>query len=67
MGRHGLIFTRYGVTVRFTESEIRTLDEAADIVGVTTYELLCQAVDRAGKASTHSPPEKGLEEVQKGS
>ena len=45
----------------------QVLDEAADIVGVTTYELLCQAVDRAGKASTHSPPEKWLEEVQKGS
>jgi len=42
-------FVKYPVPVRLTESQIRTLDEAAAAEGVSRSEFMRQAVDRAAK------------------
>ena len=51
MGRPALTpdQVKHSVPVRLTESQIRTLDEAAAVLGVSRSEFMRQAVDRAAK------------------
>ena len=51
MGRPALTdeHVKHPVPVRITESQIRTLDEAAAVLGVSRSEFMRQAVDRAAK------------------
>ena len=51
MGRPALTdeHVKHPVPVRLTESQIRTLDEAAAVLGVSRSEFMRQAVDRAAK------------------
>ena len=51
MGRPALTDeqVKHPVPVRLTESQIRTLDEAAAVLGISRSEFMRQAVDRAAK------------------
>jgi uncharacterized protein (DUF1778 family) len=51
MGRPALTdeYVKYPVPVRLTESQIRTLDEAAAAEGVSRSEFMRRVVDRAAK------------------
>lgn len=51
MGRPALTpdQVKHSVPVRLTESQIRTLDEAAAVLGISRSEFMRQAVDRAAK------------------
>lgn len=51
MGRPALTdeHVKHPVPVRLTESQIRTLDEAAAVLGISRSEFMRQAVDRAAK------------------
>ena len=59
MGRPALTdeHVKHPVPVRLTESQIRTLDEAAAVLGISRSEFMRQAVDRAAKRAARKAPQ----------
>ncbi len=47
---------KHSVPVRLTESQIRTLDEAAAVLGISRSEFMRQAVDRAAHKAQQMEP-----------
>ncbi len=56
MGRPALTpdQVKHPVPVRLTESQIRSLDDAAAVLGISRSEFMRQAVDRAAKRTARN-------------